>query len=197
MESRPRLSQEARVRVVVLAEEGYSMNKIAQRLQIGRRTVQEIVKKHKETGSVKDREGRGRKKKTSNREDGCIIKASLKDRRKSSTILCKDINANLDIVISPRTIRRRLLEAGLKSCRAKKKPLLSVKAREKRLAWALEHQSFDWTRVVFSDESRFCLISDRPVNVRRRPGEEYLPEWIVQRTIFITIKTAFVIKIEK
>ena len=33
MESRPRLSQEARVRVVVLAEEEYTMNKIAKRLK--------------------------------------------------------------------------------------------------------------------------------------------------------------------
>ena len=29
---------------------------------------------------------------------------------------------------------------------------------------------------MFSDENKFCLVSDRPVIVRRKPGEEYLLE---------------------
>lgn len=69
MTSRQRLSVQERMRVVVLNEEGYSLNSIAKRLRIGRRTVQEIVKKYAETGDVQDRPGRGRKKKTSPRED--------------------------------------------------------------------------------------------------------------------------------
>ena len=176
MASRERLSVQERMRVVVLNEEGYSLNSIANRLRIGRRTVQEIVKKYAETGDVQDRLGRGRKKKTSSREDRKIIQASIKDRRKSSTDIAREMKEEIGLELSSRTIRRRLLDTGLKSCRAKKKPLLSEKARQKRLQWALEHRSFNWANVVFSDESRFCLVSDRPVIVRRRPGEEYLPQ---------------------
>ena len=73
-------------------------------------------------------------------------------------------------------MRRRLVDSGLKYCRAKKKPLLSEKARTKRLDRGKQHRDYDWSKVVFSDESRFCLISDRPVYVRRRSGEEYLPQ---------------------
>ena len=152
------------------------MNSVAKRLGIGRRTVQEIVKKYAETGYVKDRQGKGRKRRTSSREDRKIIQASLKDRRKSSIEISREIKEEIGLEVSSRTIRRRLLDSGLKSCRAKKKPLLSEKARQKRLQWALEHRNFTWDNVVFSDESRFCLVSDRPVIVRRRPGEEYLPE---------------------
>jgi len=54
---------EDRGRVVVLHEEGNSCNKVAQKMKVARSTVQAIVKKHRETGTVKDREGRGRKKK--------------------------------------------------------------------------------------------------------------------------------------
>ncbi len=172
----PRLSTEDRIRVVVLHEEGLSCNKIAERMNIARSTAQEIVKKHRETGTVKDRKGRGRKKATTKREDRAIIKGALKDRRKTSKILANELRETCDIKISDRTVRRRLLENGLKYCRAKKKPLLTEKARKKRLQWASAHRDQDWSNVIFSDESRFCLINDRPVSVRRRKGEEYLPE---------------------
>ena len=124
MTTRPRLSVQERMRVVVLNEEGYSMNSIAKRLKMGRRTVQEIVKKYAETGEVKDRLGRGRKKKTSTREDRKIVQACLNDRRKSAKDISKEVKEDIGLELSSRTIRRRLLDAGLKSCRAKKKPLL-------------------------------------------------------------------------
>ena len=66
-------------------------------------------------------------------------------------------------------------DAGLKSCRAKKK-LLSEKARQKHLQWALEHPSVNWTNCMFKNESRFCVVNDRHVIMRRRPGEECLYE---------------------
>ena len=50
------------MRAVVLHGEGYSCNNTAERMKVARATVQQIVKQYKETGSVKDREGRGRKK---------------------------------------------------------------------------------------------------------------------------------------
>eukprot|EP00795_Rhopilema_esculentum_P008069 gene8069-13984_t len=138
--------------------------------------VQQIIKKHKETGSVEDRKGRGRKRITTSREDRLIVKQSLKDRRKTSRILANELKDAHDIKVSSRTVRRRLVDSGLKYCRAKKKPLLSEKARAKRLDWGRQHRDYDWSKVIFSDESRFCLISDRPVYVRRRSGEEYLPQ---------------------
>ncbi len=99
---------------------------------------------------------------------------NLKDRRKSSSDISKELKEDIGVELSSRTIRRRLLGSGLKSCRGKKQPLLSEKAREKCLRWAREHCNFNWNNVVFSDESRLCLVSDKPV--RRRPEEEYLPE---------------------
>ena len=50
------------MRAVVLHEEGYSCNNIAERMTVARATVQQIAKKYKETGSVRNREGRGRDK---------------------------------------------------------------------------------------------------------------------------------------
>ncbi|XP_042861277.1 uncharacterized protein LOC122246649 [Penaeus japonicus] len=130
----PRLSIEDRMRVVVLHEEGYSCNKIAQKLNIARSTAQQIVKKHQETGTVKDREGRGRKKITTKREERVIIKEALRDRRKTSKSLANELRDNFNINVSDRTVRRRLLQSGLKYCRAKKKPLLTEYYKEEETA---------------------------------------------------------------
>ena len=50
------------MKAVVPHEEGYSCNNTAGRMKVARATVQHIVKQYKETGSVKDWDGRGRKK---------------------------------------------------------------------------------------------------------------------------------------
>ena len=152
------------------------MNKIAERLHVSRRTIQALIKKHRETGKVEDRPGRGRKKLTTPRQDRIIIKESLRDRRKTSKQMARELETDFGISLSSRTVRRRLQGSGLKYCRAKKKPLLTAAARRKRLLWAKENRNRDWGRVLFSDESRYSLVSDRPVCVRRRKGEEYLPE---------------------
>ena len=52
MAPRPRLTMGDRVRAAVLHEEGYSCNKIAKRMKVARNTIQEIVMKYRETGSM-------------------------------------------------------------------------------------------------------------------------------------------------
>ena len=89
--------------------------------------------------------------------------------------MANDLKNEYNIKVSARTVRRRLHTSGLKYCRTRKKPLLTT-AAQKRLACAREYIDFDWSKVLFTDESRFCLVSDRPVSVRRKQGEEYLPE---------------------
>lgn len=62
---------------------------------------------------------------------------------------------------SARTVRRRLLEDGLVSRRAAKKPLLSRKNIRDRLIFCKRYRDWtaeDWGKVIFSDESSFdCL----------------------------------------
>jgi len=63
--------------------------------------------------------------------------------------------------LSVRTERRRLHEAGSRGRKPRKKPLLSKKNIAKRLKWAKERinwTSKDWGRVLWSDESKFCIF---------------------------------------
>ena len=114
MSSRPRLTMEDRVRAVVLHEEGYNCKKIAKRMKVARNTIQEIVGKYTETGSVMDRAGRGREKITTTREDRIIKHFILRNRRKTSNATKNDLKNEYNIKVSARTVRRRLQTSGLK-----------------------------------------------------------------------------------
>ncbi|UYV63518.1 hypothetical protein LAZ67_2004441 [Cordylochernes scorpioides] len=83
-----------------------------------------------------------------------------------------------------RTISRRLVANGLHSCRPLRRLPLTPPNRRQRLEWGRARSTWmtEWHRVVFSDDSRFCLSSDsRRVSVWRRRGERSNPAAIVER----------------
>ncbi|UYV66550.1 Transposase [Cordylochernes scorpioides] len=83
-----------------------------------------------------------------------------------------------------RTISRRLVANGLHSCRPLRRLPLTPPNRRQRLEWCRARSTWmtEWHRVVFSDESLFCLSSDsRRVRVWRRHGERSNPAAIVER----------------
>ncbi|UYV77577.1 SCD [Cordylochernes scorpioides] len=83
-----------------------------------------------------------------------------------------------------KTISRRLVANGLHSCRPLRRLSLTPPNRRQRLEWCRARSTWmtEWHRVVFSDESRFCLSSDsRRVRVWRRRGERSNPAAIVER----------------
>ncbi|UYV62988.1 hypothetical protein LAZ67_2002752 [Cordylochernes scorpioides] len=82
------------------------------------------------------------------------------------------------------TISRRLVANGLHSCRPLRRLPLTPPNRRQCLEWCRARSTWmtEWHRVVFSDESRFCLSSDsRRVRVWRRRGERSNPAAIVER----------------
>ena len=87
--------------------------------------------------------------------------------------------------ISGQTVRRRLHAAGLRAYRPAVRLVLMDRHRLARVAWARTHARWtrnDWRRVVFSDESRFCLQrSDGRIRIWRRRNERYRRNCIVER----------------
>ncbi|CAF3302065.1 unnamed protein product [Rotaria socialis] len=63
------------------------------------------------------------------------------------------------VVVSERTICRRLNEAGARYSRLMSKPLLIEYHRQNRLRWAQHHKATDWNQVIFSDETAVRLNS--------------------------------------
>ena len=87
--------------------------------------------------------------------------------------------------ISGQTVRRRLHAAGLRAYRLAVRLVLMDLHRLALVAWARTHARWtrnDWRRVVFSDESRFCLQrSDGRIRIWRRRNERYRRNCIVER----------------
>ncbi|GFX07761.1 transposable element Tcb1 transposase [Trichonephila clavipes] len=131
-----------------------------------------------ESSSDKGLKEKGRPRKTSLREDRLLHRISPSNRKLNSSQILKQWTSNVSVC--PRTIRGRLLEIGLRGCKVRPKPLLTEFQRKRRLTWAREHSLWtikDWKKVIFSDESQFCISGNQSsAYVRRRTHEEFNPQ---------------------
>ena len=147
-----------------------SIRAIAKELQCSRDTVQTQIHRYQETGNIQDEEGRGRKRKTSEREDLDII--SIVEKSRDSTLVEISTAMNQQGVdISYSTVRRRLNEEGLYKLQPLKKPLLSDNHRENRLKQAKANRKTDWSKVIFTDETTFSQFS-KPKKIWRQKNEK-------------------------
>lgn len=163
--------------IVALLEDGRDQCYIANRFRVSRSTVQRVYARFRETDSYTRRPGTGPRRKTSNRDDRFIVTSSLRNRRLSAVQIRNHLQHVRNVNVSERTVRRRLNEAGLASRRPAIGPELTREHRLNRMQFARDHQNWnenDWRRVLFTDESRFCLRSpDGRERVWRRGGERY------------------------
>ena len=176
---------EIRSKIVTLSEyTNLSQRKIASECSVSVGAVNNILKLHKSTGSIRPRrKGKcGRKKKTSARDDAMIIRMSKFNPRKTSHELKVDIEG-AGVCIDSSTVSRRLLAVGRKARRPVKKPVLTDKMKKARYQWAKRHESWtieDWRRVVFSDECHFEAHGFNSQFVRRSNGEPVRAEHMKQ-----------------
>lgn len=94
----------------------------------------------------------GEKQLSTDRDDHQLIRMSVRNR-------------------TARGVRNRVLGAGLKSCKARKKSMRSKEEPgQDHKHWTIEN----WSKVIFSGESNFQPTPGR-LMVRLRPGEAYKP----------------------
>ena len=146
-----------------------SIRAIARQLHYSPDTVKTWIDRYQETGDVQDEKGRGRKRKTSEKEDLDII-SMAKKQRTSTLIDISTTMSNQGTDISFMTVKRRLNEQGYYKLQPLKKPLLSDTNRENRLIWAKKNKKTDWSKVIFTDETTFSQFS-KPKQVWREKGE--------------------------
>ena len=153
-------------------EAGTTVSVIAYHLGLIPNTVRNILSRYRKYGDVADRPRSGRPSKLSKIEKRRLI-TQCKKKPFSTVKEMWDAVKTTPSQREPhiRTVARVLLDHGFRSQRARHRPLLTTKHRERRLVFALEHKNYDWTNVVFSDEKRFALYSDKPRYVRRRRGD--------------------------
>ena len=173
------ISAEQRGVIIYLYNEGKSQRFIAKKTGTSRKGVQGVLKRWIETRDAKCQPRSGRKRKSTKRSDRTLVRISLGNRRLNSKELARELKESSGVELSAPTVRRRLLENGLRGCKARKKPLLTEKQRKRRLDWARSHVKWPiekWRKVLFSDESTFTVNNHAGNNfVRRKPEEEYRP----------------------
>lgn len=146
------------MQIQLLHEQGKSQEEISKTVKCSRRSVHYAIQRFYDTGSHQNKPRTGRKHITIGRQDRQLQRESLRNRKKTSSELAAEFSEQMKKTISARTTRRRLQEAGLKGCKARKKPWLSESNKKARYKWALQHRTFtaeDWSNVVWSDESNF------------------------------------------
>ncbi|UYV68088.1 hypothetical protein LAZ67_5003020 [Cordylochernes scorpioides] len=170
--------------VIGLKRAGWSIRQIAADTHLGAYTVHRLWRRWLEQGNVAIYRNVGATRVTSARVDRRILRHAVAAPQATCTAILQHVQATLDHSISTRTISRRLVANGLHSCRPLRRLPLTPPNRRQRLEWCRARSMWmtEWHRVVFSDESRFCLSSDsRRVRVWRRRGERSNPAAIVER----------------
>ncbi|UYV66799.1 hypothetical protein LAZ67_4002882 [Cordylochernes scorpioides] len=170
--------------VIGLKRAGWSICQIAADTHLGASTVHRLWRRWLEQGNVAIYRNAGATRVTSARVDRRILRQAVAAPQATCTAILQHVQDTLDHSISTRTISRRLVANGLHSCRPLRRLPLTPPNRRQRLEWCRARSTWmtEWHRVVFSDESRFCLSSDsRRVRVWRRRGERSNPAAIVER----------------
>ena len=122
--------------VLQMSNAGFSSYKIQDVTGIQARTVQKFLKRVRERGSVENLPRSGRKRKTTIRDDRCLLRSIKKNRRQTLKDATNRFNTRTECGVSCRTIKRRLSENGYKRCVVSKKTTVSQINHEKRSRFA-------------------------------------------------------------
>ncbi|GFU35686.1 transposable element Tcb1 transposase [Trichonephila clavipes] len=142
-----------------------------------------------ESSSDKGLKEKGRPRKTSLREDRLLHRITLSNKKLNSSQNLKQWILTSNVSVRPRTVRGRLLVIRLRGCKARPQPLLTEFQRKRQLTWAREHLLWtikDWEKVIFSDESQFCISGIQSIYVRPRTHEEFSPQCLKPTVKYLT-----------
>ena len=145
-----------RADIIALHKKGFTGKDIAANKIVPKSNLYRIIKNFKENGSIVVKKASGCPRKSSKR----LLKLiQLRDRGTTSAELAQEWQ-QAGVSASARTVRRRLLEDGLVTRRAAKKPLLTRKNIRDRLIFCKRYRDWtaeDWGKVILSDESLFPI----------------------------------------
>lgn len=174
-----RLTEKQRWECVIFREQGWAIARIASKLDVRRATVRAVIARHKATGSPGSGSRKGRPRKTDEALDTAIAAHAITEPFTSP----RRIVRKLELEVSPRTVDRRLQEAGLFGCVAEQVRHFSDAEKRKRLSFAEGYSRMDWNTVIFSDEKIFWGDGFCGQTWVRRPvGEALNPAYTVHKT---------------
>ncbi len=123
----------------------------------------------------------GRKRCTTNRENRSLMRIVKQNRFKNLGELHMEWT-EAGVKASRATTHRRVKEFGYSCHIPLVKPLLNHRQRQRCLTWAKEKKNWtvaQWSKVLFSDESKFCIsFGNQGPRVWRKGGEAHSPSFM-------------------
>lgn len=182
------LSIAERHQALALLQDGKSQRYVARRHGVSQKAISNLWTRFQQTNSVQDRRRSGRPRVTSQQDDRYIRLIVLRSRHITATSVNDTFRHATGRHVSVSTIRRRLRRGGLRARRPAVRPPLTPRHRRARLDWVNGHLRWGagrWSRVLFTDESRFKLhFNDGRIPVYRRQGERYVDANVVEHDHF-------------
>ena len=162
-----------------MVEQGATHRHVGEALGVDHAVITRAWARFQQFGTPIRRHGGGRERATTAADDRFLVIQARRNRCATATQLRRELQNASGVNVSTQTIRARLHEAGLRARRPCIGIPLSRNHRRARNQWARDHVGWtrhDWRRVLFTDESRYCLdFTDRRARVWRRPGERFHP----------------------
>ena len=185
------LSTEQKGVIVSMSCSGMSQRSIAAKLGMPRSTIEYILKKFNDYGTVATRKVVRRRRKLTDRgkrELGCIL---IQNRH----IPLVSIIEKMTKKVCMHTLRKEIKRIGFRNRVEAKKPFFSDKHKVDRLAFAKKYQAWEvshWMNVIWTDEASFEIgKNSRQVKVWHRPYERY--SWDCLAPIFKSGRTSIII----
>lgn len=173
------ITPEQVARIIALVAEGKSKRYASRAAGICEATGRRAIQRYEETGQCHRSVGSGRPRCTTNFDDRFIQIQTLRNRNQTAVKTNHLLREIRGIDVSDHTVRRRLQEINLRSRRPATGPKLLVRHRAARRNFCRMYGGWNeqqWSQVLFTDESRFCLFSsDGRQRVWRRTGVDCVP----------------------
>uniref|UniRef100_A0A914E2I8 Transposase n=1 Tax=Acrobeloides nanus TaxID=290746 RepID=A0A914E2I8_9BILA len=145
-----KLSEFEKGQITTHRANGAKLRDIARLVGRSLKVVWSYLQNPEEYGTAKHT---GRPSKLSGRDKRRIYRAAS-----NSTATCIKIKRDLDLTVSPETIRRTISKnPNLVRRKMKKAPALKEVHKRRRLEWVRQNMNHDWSKMIWSDEKKFNL----------------------------------------
>ncbi|GFW28088.1 transposable element Tcb1 transposase [Trichonephila clavipes] len=152
---------------------------------IAQSVISRLWQRFQDHGNVSRCYSTGRPRFTTPNEDRYLAVIAKRNRRSTASDLSRQLSSATGTTVSRQTVYRRLGHIGLYARRPVRCVSLTLTHCHLRLNWSRGHALWtpqQWSCVMFSDESRFSLLSDScRTLIWRAPGTRYHQENTTER----------------